>query len=180
MAQALDWSALARYARVPFPSGWSATQYVFFAPQDDLHSVLSDIISSSSHRVMVNMFGYDDDSLDAILHAKAASPDISFLMNLDKSQAGGVHEKVLLAPWASQVGTSVAIGRSVKHAISHLKVCVVDGLYTISGSTNWSMSGESKQDNELTVSMDPYRAARFESIMLANHVEMLRQMGKGT
>jgi phosphatidylserine/phosphatidylglycerophosphate/cardiolipin synthase-like enzyme len=180
MAQPLDWAGLARHAKTPFPQGWSDLHYLYVSPTDNVHGVLLDVISSASHRVMVNMYGYDDDEVDAMLHAKAASPDISFLMNLDKSQAGGVHEKVLLAPWASSIGTSVAIGTSVKHAISHLKVCVVDAMFSITGSTNWSTSGESAQDNELTVMRDPLRAARLESVILANHIEMLRQMGKGT
>lgn len=174
----LDFASLAHHARQRFPKEWDGHEFVFFAPVDDVHGVLLDVIGSASHRVSVNMYGYDDDAIDALLHAKAASPEVAFLMNLDKSQSGGVHEKALLQPWAGALGTSIAVGHSAKGAISHLKVCVVDGLYTISGSTNWSASGESKQDNELTVSRDPLKAARFESLLLANHVEMLRQMGR--
>lgn len=173
-----DFDSLEQHARHPFPKGWNLNEYLFIAPVDDCHGVLTDVISSASHRVSVNMYGYDDDEIDALLHSKAASPNIAFIMNLDKSQAGGVHEKALLAPWASAVGTSVAVGQSVKHAISHLKVCVVDGIYTITGSTNWSLSGELKQDNELTVTRDPFKAARLESIILSNHASMLAQMGK--
>lgn len=173
---ALDFKALEHYARQRFPADWNPSEYVFFSPVDDVHAALLDVIGAASHRVSVNMYGFDDDEIDALLHSKAASQNIAFLMNLDKSQAGGVHERVLLAPWASAIGTSIAIGQSAKRAISHLKVCVVDGLYTISGSTNWSTSGEEKQDNECTISRDPLKAARFESILLGNHVEMLRQM----
>lgn len=63
-------------------------------------------------------------------------------MSLDKSQAGGVHEKDLLAKWSNdQFGNSIAIGTSeVHHAISHLKVLIVDGVYSVTGSTNWSIS----------------------------------------
>jgi phosphatidylserine/phosphatidylglycerophosphate/cardiolipin synthase-like enzyme len=165
------------YSVKGFPDGWSDTERVFFSPVDRVHDVLKTVINSATHRISVNMYGYDDNEIDAILRAKAISPEIAFVMNLDKSQAGGIHEKVLLAEWATAIGSSVAVGESVKRAISHLKVCVVDGLYVISGSTNWSLSGESKQDNELTISRDPLKAARFESIILANHLEMLKQMG---
>lgn len=175
----LDFPQLVSHARNPFPDGWNPNEYVFFSPVDDVHGVLVDVIGSASHRVMVNMYGYDDDEVDALLHSKAASPNVAFVMNLDKSQSGGVHEKALVQPWASAIGTSVAIGHSVKGAISHLKVCVVDGLYTVTGSTNWSLSGEQKQDNELTVTRDPFKAARLESIILNNHATMLQQMAGG-
>lgn len=175
---ALDWTLLANHARNPFPDQWNENEYVFFAPVDDLHGVLKDVISSATHRVSLNMYGYDDDEIDAILHSKAVSPQIAFMMNLDKVQSKGKHEAALLLPWATSIGTSIAVGTSVKRAISHLKVCVIDGLYVISGSTNWSLSGEDKQDNELTVTRDALKAARFESIIINNHLTMLAQMSK--
>lgn len=174
---ALDFSGLAKHKRgAVFPDGWPGDRFSFFSPVDDVHGVLVDVISSAQHCVMVNLYGYDDDEIDAVLHAKAASPSVTFLMNLDKSQAGGVHEKALVQPWAAAQGTSVAVGQSVKHAISHLKVCVVDHQFVIGGSTNWSASGEEKQDNELSVQNNPVVAGVYESILLHNHVEMLKQM----
>lgn len=174
---ALDWEKLASYAATPFPAGWDPNAYVFFSPRDPgVHQAIVDVVTAASHRVVVNMYGYDDDQVDKVLHGKAADTEITFWMNLDRSQAGGVHEKALLASWASAVGTSVAVGTSIKHAISHLKVCVVDGLYVIGGSTNWSLSGEQKQDNQLTIERDPLKAVRYESILLLNHAAMLKQM----
>lgn len=173
----LAFSGLAKHKRgAAFPDGWPTDRFSFFAPVDDVHGALVDVIGSANHCVMVNMYGYDDDEIDALLHAKAAAPSMTFLMNLDRSQAGGVHEKALVQPWASSEGTSVAVGTSVKHAISHLKVCVVDHQYVIGGSTNWSLSGESEQDNELVIQNAPVVAGVYESILLHNHVEMLRQM----
>ncbi len=50
---------------------------------------------------------------------------------------------------------------------------VVDALYTVSGSTNLSLAGEQKQDNELRITRDPLLAARYESVILLNHAAML-------
>lgn len=173
----LNWEQLANYTSMPFPPGWDKNEYIFFSPRDlGVHQAIVDVVSSASHRVMVNMYGYDDDQVDAVLHQKAADPNILFLMNLDKSQSGGVHEKALLQPWAAEIGTSIAVGHSIKSAISHLKICVVDGLYIISGSTNWSLSGEQKQDNQLTITRDSLKATRYESIILLNHTAMKQQM----
>lgn len=173
----LDWPGLARHAATAFPEGWSPSEFVFFSPRDPgVHDVIMEIVQSASHSIVANHYGFDDDQISDAMLAKAADPDVAFMLNLDSSQAGGMHEKVLLARWQTHVGTSVAIGRSARAAISHLKVTVVDGLYVISGSTNLSLSGESKQDNELRVTRDPYFAARYSSIIMLNHAEMLKQM----
>jgi phosphatidylserine/phosphatidylglycerophosphate/cardiolipin synthase-like enzyme len=173
----LDWGKLATYASTPFPPGWSGNEWVLFSPRDSgVHQAIMDVVASASHRVLGNHYGFDDDTISDLMLEKAADPNIFFLLNLDKSQAGGVHEKKILANWKQYEGTMVAIGDSIHNAISHLKVTVVDGLYVISGSTNLSMSGETLQDNELRITRDPLLAARYESILLLNHAHMLSTM----
>ncbi len=172
----LDWEGLAKYAASPFPPTWNPNEYVFFSPRDPgVHSAILDVVRSASHAVIANHYGFDDDVISAEMFRKASDPDIAFILNLDSSQAGGTHEKALLATWASLIGTSVAVGRSIKSAISHLKVTVVDHELIVSGSTNLSLSGESKQDNELRVTRDALMAGRYESVILLNHAGMLAQ-----
>lgn len=77
------------------------------------------------------------------------------------------------------MGTSIAVGTSSKHAISHLKVLIVDGLYVVTGSTNWSLGGEEKQDNELAVMRSAVVAAAFRTKLDIDHDFMLAAM-KGT
>jgi phosphatidylserine/phosphatidylglycerophosphate/cardiolipin synthase-like enzyme len=176
----LDWHGLAANALTPFPPMWNANEYVFFSPRDPgVHAVILSIVQSASHSVLANHYGFDDDQISAAMLIKAKDPNIAFVLNLDSSQAGGVHEKVLLEQWHDLLGASVAVGQSIKHAISHLKVTVVDGLYIVSGSTNLSLSGENKQDNELRVTRDALMAARYSSLILMNHTEMLKAQ-KGT
>ena len=171
---ALDWDRLASYAATPFPHGWNPDEYVLFSPRDPgVHQAIVDVVTSAGHSVVANHYGFDDDEISGILLEKSADPEIAFILNLDKSQAGGVHEKKLLAAWQTHVGTSVAVGTSIKHAISHLKVTVVDGLYVVSGSTNLSLSGEQKQDNELRITRDPLMAARYSAVIMLNHAAML-------
>jgi phosphatidylserine/phosphatidylglycerophosphate/cardiolipin synthase-like enzyme len=99
-------------------------------------------------------------------------------MSLDRSQATGQHEKEILAKWANDAfGNSIAIGTSSVHnAISHLKIVIVDGVYTVKGSTNWSLSGEQQQDNELTLSRNAVIAAETRAVLDLNHDFMLKQM----
>ena len=173
-----DWSALDKYRGSPFPSQYPADYRTFFSPRDPgVHELIVDLLQSARHSIVLNVFGFDDDEADEAIRAKMTDHDIYVQMSLDRSQAGGVHEKLILAKWpADAFGTSVAIGTSAKHAISHLKVLIVDGIYVISGSTNWSLSGEQLQDNELTVHQNAVVAAQYRSVLDLNHTEMLKQM----
>jgi hypothetical protein len=124
------------------------------------------------------MFGYDDDELNRIIQGKLADERIYVQMSLDRRQAGDAHEKQILANWDNNAfGNSIAIGTSSVHnAISHLKIVIVDGVYTVKGSTNWSLSGEQQQDNELSLSRNAVIAAETRAILDLNHDFMLKQM----
>lgn len=162
-----------------FPPGYPDGQWTYFSPADGpgIHKLIVDLIEGATHSIVINMYGFDDDDADSALLAKTEDPNVYFQMSLDSSQAGGVHEKELLAKWnADLFGNSIAIGQSARHAISHLKVMIVDGLYVVSGSTNWSLSGEEQQDNQLTVTQNAVLAAQYRSILDRNHDTMLKQM----
>lgn len=175
------WEELAQYkAEKRFLDGYPPDRRSFFSPRDDIHGMLVSLLSSAQNSLALNMYGYDDDELDAIIREKLGSGNVYVQMSLDKSQAGGKHEKAILGEWSNEeFGNSIAIGTSsVKHAISHLKVLIVDGVYTVTGSTNWSISGESEQDNQLTLSRNAVVAAELRSVLDLNHDWMLKQMAE--
>jgi len=174
------WDDLAQYkAEGRFLDGYPDDERTFFAPRDKVHELLAALLSSAQHSIVVNMFGYDDDELNAIIQTKLKDQNVYVQMSLDRSQSGGVHEKKILASWNNNAfGNSIAIGTSSVHnAISHLKIVIVDGVYTVKGSTNWSLSGEQQQDNELTLSRNAVIAAETRAILDLNHDFMLKQMG---
>ena len=175
-----DWNELHQFkAEKRFLDGYPPDTRTFFSPRDDVHGVLTSLIASAQHAIVINMYGYDDDDIDDIIRNKLRSEHVYVQMSLDKSQAGGVHERELLAQWDhSKFGNSIAIGSSAKSAISHLKICIIDGVYTVKGSTNWSLSGEQKQDNELTISRNAVIAAETRALLDMNHDWMLKQMAK--
>ena len=171
------WESLAAFKKEgSFPSAYPSLVRRFWAGRDQVHEVLKAVVGSAQHSLCINMFGFDDDDLDLIIRTKLDAEHVFVQLSLDKSQAGGVHERAILAGWDPEdITNSVAIGTSAGHAISHLKMVIVDGIYTISGSTNWSTSGESLQDNELTVTNDPLLAAEARTILDINHQVMRTQ-----
>lgn len=154
-----DLSVLGQYRkRGPWPPDYPADRLTFWAPDDDLHGVLLEMIRSASRSLVLAMYGFADDELAAALHEKLDDPGVYVSLTLDSSQAAGVHERAILAK-ASFPSNSVAIGQSEKHRIMHLKVLICDGTDLVTGSTNWSAAGESLQDNELTVARSAVLAA---------------------
>jgi hypothetical protein len=172
--------------------------HLFFVGRDNVHEILKYVLSRASVSLYLNMFGYDDQELNNILMEKVHDPNITMLITLDKSQAGGTHEKALLdADRASPDGlaafnTHFAIGQSSTHQISHTKGFVADGKVGGEGSTNWSAGGEGTfvitgkpggpgykaQNNTQTVFTDPDSINRFQTELVAEHVTAQNQQSK--
>jgi phosphatidylserine/phosphatidylglycerophosphate/cardiolipin synthase-like enzyme len=179
--RALPFEGLARFKQAGrFPEGYSAINLTFYAPRDPgVHAVIVWALLQVTHTVAVNMYGFDDPHAAAIIQSYTEQQDIAVTLSLDKSQAAGKAESELLKRFKNDlIGNSIAIGHSSRGAISHDKLLVVDGLYLITGSTNWSQGGEELQDNQLTISREPLAAAEARGIIDLDHDEMLKQMTK--
>lgn len=165
-------------ARGGYAPGYPANMRRFFAPEDDLHGALVALISEATISIAAAMYGYDDEELDQLFRNAWQKEGLPVQICLDKTQAAGAHEKAILAAWPTdQIGNRIVIGQSRKHAINHLKLIVVDGLYTIGGSTNLSISGETRQNNELFIVQDAVYAAETRAKIDMVHDEMIKQMG---
>lgn len=169
--------------------------YLFFAGRDDVHGILLALLTRETMGLKLNMFGYDDNDLNTAILTLMRNPNVAVQATLDKSQAGGVHERALLAAdVASDPGfyNSFAVGTSATHQISHTKggVLIAQGLW-FEGSTNWSASGEGAgirldphaipapgwkaQNNTLLVSANPVGLIRFGARLDAEHLTALSQ-----
>jgi phosphatidylserine/phosphatidylglycerophosphate/cardiolipin synthase-like enzyme len=168
---------LDKYKAAPFAPGYPETTRTFYSPVDQVHEALKALLTSANKSIVVAMYGYDDPELNAALQSALNDEKIYVQMSLDSTQAKGVAERPLLAPWLNhKIGNSIAIGHSEKSAIMHLKMVIIDGVDVITGSTNWSTSGESRQDNQLTVIRDPTVCAEARSRIDIIHDSMLKQM----
>lgn len=177
--QPFSWEGLDKFKRDGrFIAHYPPNLKSFYSPDDDVHGLLQSLLASAQQSIVLNMFGYDDTDLDDIIKSKLVNEHIYVQMSLDRSQSKSAKtERQILAAWKNEYfGNSIAIGTSSKHAISHLKMVIVDGIYTVKGSTNWSLGGEQKQDNELTVCNSAVVAAEARAVLDRNHDFMLKQM----
>jgi len=159
------------------PSGYPANMRTFYSPEDYVPQVLQSVISSVSKSIVVAMYAFDDDVLAAMLDTALKNPAIFVQITLDLSQTIVPHEKAILARYANDMaGNSVAIGQSERGSIMHRKMVIVDGLWRVSGSTNWSTTGQTLQDNELTIIRDAMVCSEARPILDIAHDSALKQM----
>ncbi len=168
--------------------------HLFYVGRDDVHDILKYVLSRVNVSLYLNMFGFDDDELNNIIWTKIMDPNITVVITLDKSQAGGKHEAALLAQdqkqSLSEFNTHFVVGQSATHQISHTKGFVADGKVGAEGSTNWSDSGEGTlvkgtfmvkgdrpsgpgykaQNNTQTIFIDQDSVVRFTTELIAEHL----------
>lgn len=162
--------------------------HLFYVGRDNVHDALKYVLSRVSVSLYLNMFGYDDEELNDLVMKILHDPTITCLVTLDKSQAGGVHEKRLLESDAIKdpllYNSHFAIGESATHQISHTKGFVADSLVGAEGSTNWSSSGEGTfvvkgvpggtgykaQNNTQSFFTCPDAVSRFQAELINEHL----------
>ena len=182
---------LAQYTREgSFGESDSPDFRVFYAGRDNVHGVLKHLLSRCSRVLKMNMFGYDDDELNAIIEQLVLSEHVFVQGTLDKSQSGVSHEKAILDAWKPEMRASFAIGEAATHQISHTKGGTIDGVVAWEGSTNWSNSGEGTgiglhgqsdakgfkaQNNTLAVYVNPVEILKFSTELDEEHTTVLRQ-----
>lgn len=155
--------------------------YLFFVGRDDVHNIILQLLNQEKLGVIGNMFGFDDQELNDAILAKFKEPSVQVQITLDKSQAGGVHEKSIVAADEAtdpaDFSNSFAIGQSATHQISHTKgfVLVGQGIY-FEGSTNWSSSGEGTGISLKANIKNPsgFKAQNNTLFVSTNHINLTR------
>lgn len=162
----------------------SADFRVLYAGRDDIHGALEHLLSMCSRSLKMNMYGYDDRDLDAVIRRLIDDDRVFVQGTLDKSQAGGATERGIISSWDPAVRASFAIGESATHQITHTKGGVIDGLVAWEGSTNWSVSGEGwrqpgrtyrAQNNTCAFYTNPVQVRRFSLELDEEHAVALQQ-----
>ncbi|BAS17644.1 hypothetical protein AHiyo8_59470 [Arthrobacter sp. Hiyo8] len=171
------------------------SHYVFLVGRDDVHGILRHLIQREQFEFDFNQYGYADDEINADIMKLVQNPEVVVQGTLDRSQAGGVHERNLLAMDEARdpegFSNSIAIGQSATHQISHTKAGVLVGQgIAFEGSTNWSVSGEGAgislklgaqpkgwkaQNNTLVVTTNPVVIGRLRTQLAIEHRIALAQ-----
>lgn len=174
------WESLSTYKATPFPPDYPANAKHLFAPVDRVHDAFVALCGASDLSSLdASIYGWDDEEIDALFQTALETDHIPVTLCLDSSQAAGVHEKAILAKWPTgYMGNSVVIGRSAAGAINHDKLIVINRLVTICGSTNLSVGGEGKQNNEAVVIWDRAFAGEVVNRIQIIHAQMAAQMAK--
>ena len=145
-------------------------------------------LARDARSLYLNMFGYDDEELNAECMRCACDASVTTVITLDKSQAGGKHEKAILDSDAAQGPCRVqharrprAVGDAPDHAhegrrprrarrlrgVDELER-LGEGTFVVKGRPGGP--GYKAQNNTLAVFTDPDTIARFTAELVAEHL----------
>jgi phosphatidylserine/phosphatidylglycerophosphate/cardiolipin synthase-like enzyme len=146
----------------------------FYSPHDDVHPVIMALLSEVRTSLVLSMFGFTDEEAATKIDGILDDESIYTQITLDSTQYGGKTEHELLTRFKNFTpGNSIAIGRSEKGEIIHRKMMIVNGVWLVTGSTNWSLNGEQRQDNELSVTYNAVACAEARHILDLSHDKAL-------
>ena len=176
------WDRLPAYKATPFPADYPTNLRHLFAPVDKVHEAFVALCSPNDlSSLFASCYGWDDSTINDLFIKALEQDHIPTMLCLDSSQAAGRGEKSLVMKWnAAAIGNQVVIGRSRHGAANHDKLIVINRLVTICGSTNFSPSGETKQNNEAVIVFDRAFASETIDRIQIIHSEMAAQMKSQT
>lgn len=167
----------AHRAAGPPPPGYPAGVRTLYAPTDDVHGALAVLVASATRSLSLAMYALTDRVLADAVRAKLTDPRVAVQITLDGSQAASPAERALITAEAYPA-SSIAVGSSEHGGLMHLKMLIVDGRDTVTGSTNWTASGQWAQDNALVVIRSRAVAAEAQARLDAIHQHILNAAGR--
>lgn len=170
---------LDKYKALEFQPGYPDNIRAFYSPGDQVHAALKALVDSATTSLVIAMYGFDDLELSELARSKMEAYHVYVQLSVDRAQASDASTQRILQRWKNgEAGNSIAIGTSPTGKIMHLKMVVIDGIDTVTGSTNWSEQGQTEQNNQLIVIRDPVVAAEARSQLDVIHDTMLKQMAR--
>jgi phosphatidylserine/phosphatidylglycerophosphate/cardiolipin synthase-like enzyme len=163
-----DLTVLDQFRASQVSPGYPTDRRRLFVTQDKVQPAILFAVSSASVSQTVAMYSFDDKALVAQLIANyhGLPGGMPTLIVQDQSCHKTPEGTAVAAPLLAlrgQPNFRWSVGTSDKGQIMHLKSFVGDGLWTITGSTNWSNSGENDEDNECEFTLGAALAAQLEA-----------------
>lgn len=133
-----------------------ATIYTYFSPEDDIPPKLVRIIRTARKSIHFMAFSFsDDDIARAMIQAVATGVGVEGVVETTGSMGRGA-----VAPEFDHAGIPVL--RDGNKYLMHHKVIIVDSLWTITGSYNFSASAARSNDENVLIIRSREVARRFE------------------
>lgn len=130
----------------------------YFSPADDCQTALLNFVQTARHMIRVCDFTFNLVPLADLLIAKyQAGVDVRLV--LDRTEAGIPSEKPLVTQLRA-AGVPLVAGTSERHRIMHMKYLVVDDVWVLSGSFNFSATAE-LEANFIDIENNALRAQAF-------------------
>lgn len=135
----------------------SADVYSYFAPEDDVPAKIVRIVRTARRSIHLMAFSFSDQEIGlAMIKAAGDGVDVE-----------GVIETVGSRGPRSQAArfdsSGIQLLRDGNNRLMHHKVIIVDGLWTITGSYNFTASAASSNDENLLIIKSPDVARVFEA-----------------
>ncbi len=168
-----DVSILDQYLAVPVPAGYPTDRRRMFVTVDQVQAAIYAAVAATRISQVVAVYSFDEEPMVAQLVANYHSiPDgLPTLIVQDRScyeTSEGTRVSAPLVALRGQPNFRWSVGTSDRGEIMHMKSAALDGLLCITGSTNWSKSGECEEDNEcefaLNTALATQLTARIEQI----------------
>lgn len=144
-------------------SGVDPQDYIetVLTPYDDGIASYIAFLDKAQKSVHIAAYSFTHDDITAKLIELKTKRNVLVRVLLDQSQSGGPDQKEQIEKLRA-AGIEVVIGKSESYGqIMHHKYTIIDGLWTQSGSWNYSNSS-SKQANHLDYIESKSRAKRFQ------------------
>jgi phosphatidylserine/phosphatidylglycerophosphate/cardiolipin synthase-like enzyme len=145
-------------AATPYPTVrvGSAEIRSFFAPEDRIPGRLAELVRTARRSIHFMAFSYSDDALSAaMIERHAAGVDVQGVVESRGSSAGH-------ASFGDLQSAGVACLKDGNKYVMHHKVIVIDSLWTVVGSYNFSASAAKSNDENILFIKSPEVARRFE------------------
>jgi phosphatidylserine/phosphatidylglycerophosphate/cardiolipin synthase-like enzyme len=133
---------------------------IAYGPSQGFASIDPELIGRAKNTIDMAAYVLSDQRVIEAL-SRAASRGVQVRLYFDPEQfrrIGGVNDT--LSALAHQPNVSARI-KAEQNDLMHIKAYAVDGRWLRTGSTNFSWSGETRQDNDIIVIDSPEAAADF-------------------
>jgi len=129
---------------------------VFFAPQDKISQQLADLLGTAKESIHILAYIFTSDPLAQSIAVRGeAGVEIQGIFEKDQlNSSGNDYPRFLESGYDVHLDTNPGL--------MHHKVIIIDGEVVVTGSYNFTLSADEKNDENLLIIHDPQIAALFE------------------